>query len=171
MIYNVFEIKSFCIDTGSLMGFQCSQSPKLDEIETSMNKYIATNESLQVPSMFHELNSNRLKISWVVHTGPDVACFIIKALQATEERYDPKQDAKLLNKVLYHLRKYSLKHKSPKLYLKSLHIKPYADASDSGNCDLTFQLVLLWYYVICLVLVLSLGTTQPTANYHKRTIT
>eukprot|EP00171_Calliarthron_tuberculosum_P018036 IDg18036t1 len=108
--------------------------------ELDMDNFIDGLELSPVPTTYELYRSMRAKLAWITNCRPDVACAVAKAVQVTPELFNATVDAKMLNKIIRHLKRKRLKMTFPQLHRDSLHIRAYADASHANNCDLSSQL-------------------------------
>ena len=89
---------------------------------------------------FSVFRSVRAKLTWIVHTGPDIACAVSFLAQTAKRTFD-HENIKSLNKVITHLKNSAeLCLWYPKLRLNDLHLTVYSDASFNNNKDKTSQI-------------------------------
>ena len=70
----------------------------------------------------------------------DIACTVTKLRHVTGKGFEANSDVKLVNRIIRNLRKSSVVLPHPKLYLKILHIRTYADSSHAESKELAIQL-------------------------------
>ena len=102
--------------------------------------YIDRLEQLPRDADFTLLRRGRAKLSWLVHTRPDICIVASKLAQVTKETFD-RSHVKELNSAEWHLlstRDLSLNMR--KLNVDSLHIRANSDGSFATNRDCTSQL-------------------------------
>jgi len=129
-----FESKPREHDNFKFAGMEISTVSNIDGYKISQPKFSERVSVLPSNCSYAAFRSKRQKLSWSVHTRPDIACAVNMACQVTESTFTLK-DVQQLNKVIMIAHKYKergiiLK----KLDRKTLHIKMYSYAT-YANCE------------------------------------
>jgi hypothetical protein len=128
-------------------------------------RYISKLKTLDKDATFSQFRSFRAKLSWITQTRPDISCTVAFSSQITADVFhvNPSYCIQQLNRALKHLNKTpDLFLRFPKLYLKTLRLHVYSDASYANNADDSSQLG----YII--FLTDATGRCQPIFwSYHK----
>lgn len=96
-------------------------------------------QALPITDTFAEFRSARSRLTWIVHTRPEIMCSVAFATQETESSFVVKS-MKLHNRVVLHLRKTKyLKIAFPRLSANEFHIKDFPDSPFANN-GLYYQL-------------------------------
>lgn len=91
--------------------------------------YIRRLTALPQQARFDDFRSQRARLSWVVHTRPDIACVISMASQVTKHTFSVANTLELNNVVSYLQRTSDVVMKFPRLDQDALQIVAYSDAS------------------------------------------
>ena len=88
---------------------------------------------------FDEYHSSRSTLAFITHARPDIACYVNKAAQVTEEFFD-QQKVKEFNSCIKYLKKNQFPLRFGPLNTNTLQIRVYADAASETNLDCSSQL-------------------------------
>lgn len=128
---NKFESRKRKLDNMKFSGINISTTRS--GMELHQWHYISQIKALPTDSTYSDFLSSRAKMSWLVHTRPDIVCSVAFLAQVTNDTFS-SDTIKAHNKVVTHLLKTkNLKLTFPKLTEPELHIKAFADSSFANN--------------------------------------
>lgn len=121
------------------LGMDCNISDKA-ESRLSQAQYIMKLLFLHINASFAECRYVRAKFSWVIHTGPDIACVVFFAAQVAEYTHIKEENRKLHSIIRYLNKKVHLKPRFSKLDQESHYLLVYAASSHNNHPDSNVQL-------------------------------
>lgn len=133
-----FESREREFDNFTFAGVEVTTVP--EGIRLHQETYAKNIHLLPSDCSFSQFRSAQMKLQWLVHTRPDIACATNRCAQVTEEQFCDRH-IKELNKLVKRIRTATKRGLlQQKLDPETLHIRVYADSSFANNEDLSTQL-------------------------------